>query len=109
PLCVQEMSAVLALLDQRWCQRELVAALVDPEVEDRIKNRIRPTLVAALRHSTSELARRRARAHDIPPQRDPQAIGYTGEEVAYTNADSFMARALDRARPIADELRDRYP
>lgn len=109
PACVEEMAALLAALDQRWCQRELVAALAEPEIEIKIRNRIRPHLVAALRHSASELARRRAQAHDVPPTRDPEAIGYTAEEVAYTNADKFMARAVDRARALADELRDRYP
>jgi hypothetical protein len=109
PVCIEEMAALLSALDQRWCQRELVAALAEPEIELKIRNRNRPTLVAALRHSASEFARRRAEVHDIPPTRDPGAIGYTAEEIAYTNADKFMARAVERARPLADELRDRYP
>jgi hypothetical protein len=74
------VAALLAVLDQRWCQRELVAALVEPEIEVEIeiemeieiRNRNRPTLVAALRHSASEIARRRTQAHDIPPSHEPR-------------------------------------
>ena len=106
PVCVQEMAAVLALLDQRWCRRELIAAL---EADVQTRDILRPILVSALRHSSSEPARHRAQRYDIAPRRDPQAIGYTSEELAFANADVFMARAMERARPRADELRGRYP
>jgi hypothetical protein len=103
PICVQEMASLLAAIDRPWCQRELLAALPEAHARNRA------TLVAAVRHSANDLARRRAGAHDVPPPRDPEAIGFTYEEVAYANADAFTASAVEKARPVAEVLRARFP
>jgi hypothetical protein len=102
PICVQEIAALLAVLDQPWCHRELAAALAEERTPTH------PYLVAALRRSSGDLARRRAAAYDVPPARDPEATGFTYDEVAYANADSFMDRAVAGAASVASELRGKY-
>jgi len=102
-LCVEEMAAILALLDQRWCHRELCAALAEERAATH------PYLVAALRRSSSELARRRAAAANIAPPHEPGAAGFTYEEVTYASAEPLMENAVARARSVAAELQGRLP
>lgn len=101
PICVTEIAAVLAAVDQPWCVRELAAAL-----------RERPrdaTLAEALRQSTSELARATATKHYRPPTHDPTTPGFSWEEVAHESVGELFQGPLDAARPLVDELRLRYP
>ncbi len=97
PMCVQDTAALLAVLDRTWCHRELVAALDGPAAT-------RPYVVAALAASSSELARRRAAAHDIAPPHDATRGGYTFAEVVHANAATFMTDAIERARIIARSI-----
>jgi hypothetical protein len=103
PLCVHAMAALLAAIDQRWCHRELAAALAEPRVASH------SYLAAALRSTSSELARRRADADPGPPPRAPDAIGYTFDEVLHASADRELGDELDTWRDLAAVLRARYP
>ncbi len=103
PLCVQEMAALLAAIDQQWCHREISAALEEP------RRGTHAYLAAGLRRTTSEIAKRRAAAAFAPPIRLPNAIGYTFDEVLAANADALVADELSQFQALASELREKYP
>lgn len=103
PICVEETAALLAAIDQRWCHRELAAALDEP------RRGPHAYLAAALRCTTSELGHRRADATPGPPPRAPDAIGYTFDEVLHANADRELGREHGAAQELAKVLRARYP
>jgi hypothetical protein len=102
PLGVQRMAGLLAAIDQRWCHRELAAALAGP------RRASHSYLAAALRRTSSDLARRRADA-DPGPQRAPDAIGYSFEEIIHARANDEIEDDLAEWRPLAAILRARYP
>lgn len=103
PLCVQEMAALLAAIDQQWCHRELALALAEP------RRGTHAYLAAALSGTTSEVAKRRAAAAFAPAIRAPDAIGYTFDEVLAANADGLVADERTRLEALASELREKYP
>lgn len=102
PICVQEISALLAAIDQRWCHRELGAALAE------VRHASHAYLAAALRETTSDVAKRRADAAP-GPDREPNAIGFTFDEVLHASAGSHMAHELEQWRTLAADLRVVYP
>lgn len=107
PCNVGEMAALLASIDRAWCHRELVAAL-EGDAQTDVSNR--RLLVAALARCDSDLARRAAKTHTpAPPIREPGAIGYTWEEVAYANLDSAIEGYVSDVVPVASRLRDVVP
>lgn len=101
PACVHEMAALLAAIDQRWCHRELAAALEQP------RRASHAYLAAALRCTSSDLARRRAALDPGPPERAPGAIGYTFDEVLHARADDEIG--VEKWRELAAELRTKLP
>lgn len=103
PICVEETSAVLAAIDQRWCHRELAAALGEERQASH------SYLAAALRATSSDLAKRRADAAAGPPPRAPGAVGYTFDEVLHATAGDQMADELEQWRALGAELRAAYP
>jgi hypothetical protein len=91
----------MALLgDLQVC--ELVAALEEP------REATHAYLAAALRATTSEIAKRRGDNALVPPPRSPDAIGYTFEEVTYANAEWQVADQLSEHRDLATRLRSIY-
>lgn len=103
PIAVSEVAALLAAIDQPWCIRELEAAIKDATPAGAI------TLTEALRSSHSELARRRGVELDVAPEHDPTSIGFTFEEVLHNSIGDLFAGPLEKARPLADTLRERFP
>jgi hypothetical protein len=103
PMCVQAMAALLAAIDQRWCHRELAAAATEPRRESHAY------LAAALRHTSSELARRRGEAVPGPAARSAGAIGYTFDEVLHASADEWIPDEIAGHRALAELIRARYP
>lgn len=103
PFCVREIAGLLATIDQRWCHRELAAALAGP------RRASHSYLAAALRCTSSEVARRRADAAPTPPPRAPDAVGFTFDEVLHASADREMTDMLEGWRDLASVLRARYP
>jgi len=102
PIAVEEAAALLAALDQRWCHRELEAALRDTLRDAPATARI---LATALGHSSSELARRRAMGMTPPPpEHDPAVAGFTFEEVMANSADGLFHSHLEQVRPLAARL-----
>jgi hypothetical protein len=99
--CVGEMASLLAAIDQPWCLRELASALEETPGGS--------VIAEALRRSSSELATRRAAKLYVPPTRNPSRRGYTWEEVRHHGAASMLDARLEAARPLAEELRTRYP
>jgi hypothetical protein len=103
PVCVSEVAALLAAIDQPWCHRELEAALAAPP------GPARAYLVEALRRSSGDLASARAALADIPPWATLGQIGFTYEQVLHANVSKAIEPALAKAWPLAAELRARYP
>ena len=103
PIAVLEMAALLAAIDQRWCHRELAAALAEERRESHAY------LAAALRSTTSELAQRRGASDPGPPPRAPDAIGFSFDEVLHARADDDLTEELDERRTLAARLRARLP
>jgi hypothetical protein len=103
PLCIQEMAALLAAIDRRWCHREISAALEEPQ------RGTHAYLAAALRSTTSDVAKRRAVTAFAPPTRAPDAIGFTFDEMLAAGADDLVADELTGFQALASELRERYP
>ncbi|MBK6697058.1 MAG: hypothetical protein IPG50_33460 [Myxococcales bacterium] len=103
PLAVGEVAALLAAIDQPWCIREFEAAIKDATPAGAI------TLTEALRSSHSELARRRGVELDVAPEHDPTSLGFTFEEVLHNSIGDLFAGPLEKARPLADTLRERFP
>ncbi|MBP8804988.1 MAG: hypothetical protein KBG48_02215 [Kofleriaceae bacterium] len=103
PIAVLEMAALLAAIDQRWCHRELAAALAEERRESHAY------LAAALRSTTSELAQRRGASDPGPPPRAPDAIGFSFDEVLHARADDDLTDELDERRTLAARLRARLP
>lgn len=103
PVTVCEMASLLAAIDQRWCHRELAAALAEDRRESRAY------LAAALRSTTSELARRRGATASGPPPRAPDAIGDTFDEVLHASAVHDVADEIDGLRVLAARLRAGLP
>lgn len=103
PLNVMEVASLLAAIDQPWCHRELVAPLTEPEHE------CRAFLAAALRSSSSDLARRRA--DDLQPSitLEPDAPGYTIQDMLAASADELVDEERTEWPEIAGTLRDLYP
>ncbi|WP_394830822.1 hypothetical protein LVJ94_30365 [Pendulispora rubella] len=101
PLCVTEVAALLAGIDQPWCVRELTSALVDvPNAS---------TIAEALRRCAGDIAKRHAAKLYVPPTHDHSRLGFTYEEVAHANARERFEEPLREAQLLADELRARYP
>ncbi len=103
PIAVCEMASLLAAIDQRWCHRELAAALAEDRRESHAY------LAAALRSTTSDLAHRRGASAPGPPPRAPDAIGFTFGEVLSARADDDVADAIDGLRALATRLRAGLP
>jgi hypothetical protein len=103
PLCVSEVAALLASIDQPWCHRELASALAAPP------GPARAYLVEALRRSTGDLASARALQADLSPRETPGQIGFTYEQVLHRNVSARFEPELAEARARAEELRTRYP
>jgi hypothetical protein len=103
PICVMQIASLLAAIDQPWCHRELAAALSEPAPASR------SYLSAALRSTTSDIARRRADNAPRPAMRASNAVGYTFEEVLEASVHDDVAGELDRWRELASVLRKRYP
>jgi hypothetical protein len=103
PLCVQEMAGALAAIDQRWCHRELAAAIEKPP------RGIHAYLAAGLRGTTSDIAHRRAVTAFTPPTRGVEVIGYAFDDVLAANADGMMSDTVQRFAGVASELRGKYP
>ncbi len=107
PVVVTNLAALLALLDEPWCHRELVAALSETGDEPPPAA---TTLVAALGRSSSQVARRRAMllAPGQPPP-GPDGAGYTMREVMAALADPLLDRAMEEARPLAERIKRSLP
>ena len=103
PIVVRAMASLLAAIDQRWCHRELAAALAEDRQESHAY------LAAALRLTTSDLARRRGASDPGPPPRAPDAIGFSFDELLYAHADDDVADELDVQRALAARLRAGLP
>ncbi len=107
PCAVGGLAALLALMDQTWCHRELASALRETTKTAPENARY---LVAAMGLSSSEVARRRAR---ILAPRDPEPApgtgGYTLEEVMANSAECLLDGYLEEARPLAEKLREFIP
>ncbi len=107
PAVVETVAALLASLDQVWCHRELRSALADPELAEA--PHLRRYLAAALAHSDSELARRRARMAQPPAPVPDDTAGFSFDQIVAANLDTFFGSALERAHPLAERLRERIP
>jgi len=107
PAVVETVAALLASLDQVWCHRELRTALADPLLVEA--PHLRRYLAAALAHSDSDLARRRARIAQPPEPVPDDAAGFSFDQIVAANLDTFFGTALERARPLAERLRGRIP
>jgi hypothetical protein len=78
PICVEEIAALLAAIDQPWCVRELAAALKDSPRQSAI--------AAALRRSASDVARRRAAELYVSPFDGPSIRGGFWDNMFHAHA-----------------------
>jgi hypothetical protein len=101
PLCVDKMAALLAVIDQPWCTRELVVALQELPGSSSIAE--------ALRRNGSERAQRQAARLYRPPTHDPSCLGYTWAEVAHNAAPDMLDGRMETVLSLAEELRQQYP
>lgn len=101
PAAVANMAALLSLLDQPWTRRELLAALE----EASLGVTERRYLAAALSRSGDLDARRRAlQLAPGPPDHDPDAAGFTYDEVIANSLPELLGHVLEAQRPRAARL-----
>ncbi len=106
---VARTAALLGTIDQRWCHRELVAALQEFS-GDRRRTTAAHYVSAALRHSDFEIARRRGRALEpAVPRRSIDAAAFLLDEASGHDADREFARWVGGLVDIAAQLRCRLP
>jgi hypothetical protein len=103
PICVSEVAALLAGIDQPWCHRELASALASPA------GPARAYVVEALRRCTGDVASARASTADLPPREPPGQIGFTYEQVLHRGVRTMFEPALAKTSSMAEDLRSRYP
>lgn len=103
PICVQRMVAILAAIGQRWCRRELVAALEDPRPATQAY------LADGLRLATGDVARRRADTAAAAPPPWLSAVGYTFDKVLHAKAGDQVTRGRIQWQELAASLRAAYP
>jgi hypothetical protein len=101
PSSLEQMAALLSVLDEPWCRQELLEAADDAQDPSTLR-----FILGCLLHSADEATRTAAQRRIPPPPEFSEAtIGYTREEVAFLNLRQFTDHRRARAAVVAALLR----